>query len=203
MDGITKSPLSSRMNFPTIYLASGSPRRRELLQQIAVNFAVLSVEVDEQRFENEPPIDYVKRVAIAKAQAGWNSIAISEQKPVLGSDTSVVLNGDVLGKPKNNVDARRMLQQLSSKEHQVMTAVAIVDGDKVLCELNISTVKFTTLTEKDIDWYLSTKEGVDKAGGYAVQGLAALFIENITGSYSAIMGLPIRETGLLLAQLTE
>jgi len=191
------------MNFPTIYLASSSPRRRELLEQIEVNFSLLAVEVDEQQFENESPIDYVQRVATEKAQAGWNSLTAGQHKPVLGSDTSVVLNGAALGKPKDDADARRMLQLLSGNEHQVMTAVSIVNGDDVLCELTISTVKFATLTEKDIDWYLSTQEGVDKAGGYAVQGLAALFIENITGSYSAIMGLPLRETGLLLAQLTE
>lgn len=191
------------MNFPAIYLASSSPRRRELLSQIEVNFSVLSLEVDESSLENEAPIDYVLRVAIAKAQAGWNSLDYNEQKPVLGSDTSVVLDGEVLGKPKNNDDARRMLQRLSGNAHQVMTAVAIVNGDRILSEVNISNVQFSELNESDIAWYLATKEGVDKAGGYAVQGLAALFIDNIEGSYSAIMGLPLRETGLLLTQLSE
>lgn len=191
------------MNFPAIYLASSSPRRRELLSQIEVNFSVLSLEVDESSLENEAPIDYVLRVAIAKAQTGWNSLDYNEQKPVLGSDTSVVLDGEVLGKPKNNDDARRMLQRLSGNAHQVMTAVAIVNGDRILSEVNISNVQFSELNESDIAWYLATKEGVDKAGGYAVQGLAALFIDNIEGSYSAIMGLPLRETGLLLTQLSE
>ena len=191
------------MKFPTIYLASSSPRRRELLSQIEVNFSVLSLEVDESRLENESPFDYVSRVAIAKAQAGWDSLAVTEQKPVLGSDTSVVLDGVVLGKPKNDDDARQMLEHLSGKAHQVMTAVAIVSGDRILSEVSINNVQFAELSESDISWYLSTKEGVDKAGGYAVQGLAALFIDNIEGSYSAIMGLPLRETGQLLAQLSE
>ena len=189
------------MNLPQIYLASNSPRRRELLTQIGVDFTVLSVDVDESRFDKESADDYVQRVAIAKAQAGWNSLSQTEKKPVLGSDTSVVLAGDVLGKPSSEGNARDMLQRLSGQRHQVMTAVAIVTAEKIWIELNTSSVTFATLSREDIDWYLSTQEGVDKAGGYAVQGLAALFIEKIEGSYSAIMGLPLRETGLLLTQV--
>jgi len=190
------------MNFPSIYLASGSPRRRELLSQIQVDFYVLSVEVDETRLHNEVPIDYVKRVAIAKAQAGWDSVSTSQKRPVLGSDTSVVIDNKVLGKPKNDADAKQMLLKLSGQTHQVITAVAIVTADEVFVEVSINSVTFVELTESEIAWYLSTKEGVDKAGGYAVQGLAALFIKRIEGSYSAIMGLPIRETGMLLTQLS-
>jgi len=189
------------MNFPPIYLASNSPRRRELLTQIGVDFSVLSVDVDESRFEQELAVDYVQRVAIAKAQAGWNSLSQAEKKPVLGSDTSVVIAGDVLGKPSDDEHARAMLQRLSGQRHQVMTAVAIVTAEKIWIELNTSSVTFATLSPENIDWYLSTQEGVDKAGGYAVQGLAALFIEKIEGSYSGIMGLPLRETGLLLTQV--
>ena len=190
------------MIFPSIYLASNSPRRRELLTQIGVDFSVLSVDVDESRFENELAVDYVQRVAIAKAQAGWDCLSEAEKKPVLGSDTSVVLEGDVLGKPSDDQHAREMLQRLSGQQHQVMTAVAIVTAEKIWIELNTSRVTFATLSSEDMDWYLSTQEGVDKAGGYAVQGLAALFIENIEGSYSGIMGLPLRETGLLLTRVT-
>lgn len=190
------------MKFPSIYLASNSPRRRELLTQIGVDFSVLSVDVDERRFENESPVDYVQRVATAKAESGWNSLSQSEKKPVLGSDTSVVLDGDVLGKPSNDDNAKEMLQHLSGQCHQVMTAVAIVTAEKTWLELNTSSVTFAKLTQENIDWYLSTKEGADKAGGYAVQGLAALFIEKIEGSYSGIMGLPLRETGLLLRQIS-
>ena len=189
------------MNFPKIYLASKSPRRRELLTQIGVEFSVLSVDVDERRTIDEPPKDYVKRVAIAKAQSGWASLDKEDTLPVLGSDTSVVLGDSILGKPENDADARNMLLQLSDREHKVMTAVAIVSDSKILCELSTSTVRFARLSDADIDWYLTSNEGVDKAGGYAVQGLAALFIEQIKGSYSGIMGLPVRETALMLSKI--
>lgn len=191
------------MIFPQIYLASNSPRRRELLTQIGVSFSVLPVDVDESRLGNETPKDYVKRVAIAKAQAGWNSLSTLNKRPVLGSDTSVVLADIILGKPINDNDARGMLQQISGRTHQVMTAVAVVTATDVKCELNISQVTFSTMTQSDIEWYISTQEGTDKAGAYAVQGLAALFIDQIQGSYSAIMGLPLRETGLLLQPITR
>jgi septum formation protein len=190
------------MNFPKIYLASKSPRRRELLSQIGVEFSVLSVDVDESRLTNEAPTAYVKRVAIAKAKAGWDSLTTQNKQAVLGSDTSVVLGNTILGKPKNNADAKHMLQQLSGCSHQVMTAVAIVNETGIVCEQSVSQVSFAELTDVEIEWYLSTKEGEDKAGGYAVQGLAAIFIKQIQGSYSGIMGLPIRETALLLTKLS-
>ncbi len=190
------------MNFPKIYLASKSPQRRELLTQIGVEFSVLSIDVDESRLPAEAPVDYVQRVAIAKAQAGWNNLDEERQRPVLGSDTSVVLGDTILGKPKNDDDASNMLLQLSDRDHQVMTAVAIVSDNQILCELSTSVVSFAELTEADINWYLSTKEGIDKAGGYAVQGLAAIFIKQIKGSYSGIMGLPVRETAILLNKLS-
>jgi len=190
------------MIFPKIYLASNSPRRRELLTQMGVDFLMLAVDVDESRLVNEKPVDYVKRLAIAKAQAGWQSLAESAKRPVLGSDTSVVLADIILGKPIDDNHARAMLQQISGRTHQVMTAVAVVTATSIKCELNISQVTFTTMTESDIEWYIATQEGTDKAGAYAVQGLAALFIDQIQGSYSAIMGLPLRETGLLLQAIT-
>jgi len=190
------------MNFPQIYLASNSPRRRELLTQIGVSFSVLAVDVDEGRLDNEPPVDYVKRVAIAKAQAGWDTLTESNKRPVFGSDTSVVLTDTIFGKPVNDADAKAMLQQISGRTHQVMTAVALVTATQIRCELNISQVTFATMTESDIEWYITTQEGTDKAGAYAVQGLGALFIDQILGSYSAIMGLPLRETGLLLQHIT-
>jgi septum formation protein len=190
------------MNFPPIYLASNSPRRRELLTQIGVDFTVLPINIDESRLLNEAPSEYVKRLAIAKAQAGWNSLSGINIRPVLGSDTSVVLENIILGKPDNDYDARLMLQQISGRTHQVMTAVAVVIDSQIKCKLAISQVTFTTMTESDINWYIATKEGTDKAGAYAVQGLAALFIDQIVGSYSAIMGLPLRETGLLLKKIT-
>ena len=189
------------MNFFHIYLASNSPRRRELLTQIGVDFTVLPTDIDESRLVNEAPIDYVKRLAVAKAQAGWDSLSDLDMRPVLGSDTSVVLENIIFGKPNNDYDARLMLQQISGRTHQVMTVVAVVTATEIKCNLNISQVTFTTMTESDIDWYIATKEGIDKAGAYAVQGSAALFIDQIHGSYSAIMGLPLRETGLLLKEI--
>ena len=189
------------MQFPSIYLASNSPRRRELLTQIAVDFSVIKVDVDETRLQDEPAKNYVQRVALAKAQAGWDSLTQQDQRPVLGSDTSVVIDGHVLGKPVDDNNARTMLQQLSGQSHQVMTAVAIVADSKTWLDISISNVTFATLSSADIDWYIATQEGVDKAGSYAVQGLAAMFIDNIEGSYSGIMGLPLRHTAQLLQQV--
>lgn len=197
-----KIELDIAMNFPEIYLASGSPRRAELLTQIGVNFSVLSVDVDETRLQNESPIEYVQRVAIAKAQAGWACLA-ENRKPVLGADTSVVLGDVVLGKPVDEDAARAMLKQISGRTHEVMTAVALVTENGVRCELCISEVTFRTLSDTDIDWYVATGEGVDKAGSYAVQGLGALFISELKGSYSAVMGLPLLETGQLLQQAVK
>lgn len=190
------------MIFPKIYLASGSPRRRELLTQIGVDFSVLKVDVDESCFENETPLDYVQRVAVAKAEAGREKLTEQQLTPVLGADTSVVVDEQILGKPQNEADSRSMLQLLSGRSHQVLTAVAVVTKVETSCLISSSTVHFASLSDDDIAWYLSTQEGSDKAGSYAVQGLAAMFIEKIQGSYSGIMGLPLRETSMLLKQLT-
>jgi len=189
------------MNFPSIYLASQSPRRRELLTQMGVQFSTLSVEVDESPLANETTLDYVQRVALAKAQAGLASLNNVDKRPVLGSDTSVVVDDDILGKPRDEHHGAEMLKKLSNRNHQVITSVAIVTNTQVWTSTSISTVSFAALSDDDIAWYIATQEGVDKAGGYAVQGLAALFIDNIEGSYSGIMGLPIRQTGLLLRQI--
>jgi len=193
------------MKFPAIYLASGSPRRSELLSQIGVNFEKLSLDVDETVLEGETALAYVERVAILKAKAGWqNLINESKQKrPVLGADTSVVINGVILGKPTDKENAKIMLKQLSGVEHKVMTSIAVHYHDRLLSQVKVNTVKFAQLSDDDINWYLSTGEGVDKAGGYAVQGLAAIFIEQIKGSYSGIMGLPLKETADLLRQVNE
>lgn len=189
------------MTFPAIYLASRSPRRRELLQQIAVDFAVINPDIDETVQRDEAPLDYVKRIAVEKAEAGKALLLDADPKPVLAADTSVVLNNVIFGKPVNDADARRMLKQLSGQAHQVLTAVALAVDGQTRCQVSTNEVHFCDLSEADIDWYLQTGEGRDKAGSYAVQGLAALFIESIQGSYSGIMGLPIRETGQLLMQL--
>ncbi len=189
------------MNFEPIYLASRSPRRRELLQQMAVDFAVISAETDESVQPDETPENYVQRIAREKAQAGLSSLNGLETRPVLAADTAVIVDGQIFGKPVNDGDARRMLKQLSTKTHQVMTAVALAFNGDIKQALSVSEVRFASISEADIDWYLATGEGQDKAGSYAVQGLAALFIEEIRGSYSGIMGLPVWETGQLLKQM--
>lgn len=189
------------MNFPAIYLASTSPRRRELLTQIGVDFSVINIDIDECMTRQESPGDYVKRIALAKAMAGWNMLKAG-RRPVLAADTAVVLKtGQVLGKPENLQQAREYLQQLSATSHQVMSAVAIVWERQHWVVLQTNEVHFKQLTEAEIAWYLATGEGVDKAGGYAVQGLAAMFIKSIKGSYSGVMGLPLFETSQLLQQV--
>ena len=191
------------MNFPKVYLASASPRRKELLTQIGVNFSVLSIAVDESVKPGEMPSDYVERIALAKARAGWETLQ-TDFRPVIGADTAVVLpTQQILGKPESLDQARDFLGQLSGIQHQVLSAVAIVWQQQYWLSLQISDVRFKTLTNTEIDWYLATGEGKDKAGGYAVQGLAAMFIENISGSYSGVMGLPLFETRQLLQQVTN
>lgn len=189
------------MNFPAIFLASRSPRRRELLQQMAVDFAVLTPDIDESVQVGEQPLAYVRRIAHSKAEAGLLMLAAADKRPVLAADTAVIINERILGKPGDDAEARHMLKQLSGQTHQVMTAVALAYNGQVLNAVSVSDVTFAPLSETEIDWYLQTGEGRDKAGSYAVQGLGAIFIEQIRGSYSGIMGLPIRETAELLKQM--
>jgi len=191
------------MNFLPIYLASRSPRRRELLQQMGVDFAVISADVDESVRPEEPPAVYVQRIAREKAQTGLSSLNGLEIRPVLAADTAVIVDGEIFGKPVNDDAARLMLKQLSANTHQVMTAVALAFNGDIKVALSVSDVRFARLTDANIDWYVATGEGQDKAGSYAVQGLGALFIEEIKGSYSGIMGLPVRETGQLLKQMED
>jgi septum formation protein len=191
------------MNLPKVYLASGSPRRSELLTQMGAKFDILRLEVDETILFNESPSDYVQRVAKAKAQAGWQAREGEAEHPVIGADTSVIVDHDILGKPNSDEHARSMLQRLSARRHQVLTAVAVVYNSQTIYGLSESWVTFSAMTAAEIDWYISTGEGRDKAGGYAVQGLAAMFIEDIQGSYSGIMGLPVRETRELLMEIGQ
>lgn len=186
-----------------LYLASQSPRRSELLTQIGVSFSVLSVDIDETAKYNEIAEDYVIRLAKEKAAAGWNA-AKQKTKPVLGSDTAVVINGEILGKPENNADAKRMLSLLSGKTHQVMTAVALAMPSKnpqqpeLSRVISVSDVTFKLLSDSEIERYVATGESDDKAGSYAIQGLAAAYITHLSGSYSGVMGLPLYETLELL-----
>ena len=191
------------MNLPKVYLASGSPRRSELLTQMGVKFEILRLEVDETVRFNESPTDYVQRVAKAKAQAGWQVMEGGAKKPVIGADTSVIVDHDIIGKPGNDEQAMSMLQRLSARQHQVLTAIAVAYDSQVIYGLSESWVTFSAMTAAEIDWYISTGEGRDKAGSYAVQGLAAMFIEDIQGSYSGIMGLPVRETRELLMEIGQ
>jgi len=182
-----------------IYLASGSPRRSALLDQIGVVHRVRPVDVDERALPGEPAERYVRRLAVLKAETLWEQLAAAQRQPVLGADTAVVLDAEILGKPRDEQDCVRMLSQLSARTHQVFTAVALRASDGCEARVNVSEVTFRKLTSDEIRRYWHSGEPADKAGGYAVQGRAALFIERIAGSYSAIMGLPLFETGQLLA----
>lgn len=186
--------------FPPIALASTSPRRQALLRQIRVRFKRLEVMVDESLQPAESPASYVCRLALAKARAGWEQQSLPERLPVLGADTAVVVGDEILGKPTNQAHAGTMLARLSGRSHRVLTAVALVD-DKVECRLSVSTVTFKRLTKAECQAYLASGEGLDKAGAYAIQGRAALFIAHLEGSYSGVMGLPLYETGELLGNL--
>lgn len=183
---------------PGLVLASASPRRCELLKQIGVRFDVIVHNVDETRLPAEMPTDYVCRLARAKAAAVVADEQLSGARPVLGADTIVVIDGDVLGKPRDGDDARRMLTLLSGREHQVMSAVCVMQGQRAELCLSITRVRFRTLSQQDIDAYWRSGEPEGKAGAYAVQGLGALFIEHLEGSYSGVVGLPIFETAALL-----
>ncbi|MDE2089254.1 MAG: septum formation inhibitor Maf [Gammaproteobacteria bacterium] len=184
---------------PQIYLASASPPRRVLLEQIGVRHAPLPVTVDERRRPRETPERYVERVALAKARAGWRTVQRRDPRTVLGADTAVVVDGEVLGKPRGRAHALAMLERLSGRSHRVLTAVALVNGREAT-RLSASTVTFRPTTAGERAAYWDSGEPRDKAGAYAVQGRAALFIACIEGSYSGVMGLPLYETGELLRE---
>jgi len=179
----------------TLYLASQSPRRRALLDQIGVAHRVVAVAVDETRRPGEAPAVYVERLARAKAAAG---LAAAGGGWVLGADTVVVLGDEVLGKPADRAAALVMLARLSGRRHQVLTAVALAGAAGVACRLSVSHVTFHPLQADEIAAYWASGEPADKAGAYAIQGRAALFVSHLEGSYSGVMGLPLYETGELL-----
>ena len=180
----------------SLVLASQSPRRRELLDQVGVSHRVVTVEVDESRLPGEVPAVHVERLARAKAMAG---VAAAGGDPVLGADTVVVVDDDVLGKPVDRDHALAMLARLSGRRHEVLTAVALATTvDNIGCRLSVSHVTFRTLGSEEIAAYWASGEPTDKAGAYAIQGRAALFVTRLEGSYSGVMGLPLFETGELL-----
>jgi septum formation protein len=198
---------------PRIYLASQSPRRRELLKQIGISFEMLllrddpkrGVDVDETPHAVEQPEAYVMRICREKAERGWQSLHYRNLPvfPVLAADTTVTLDGKIFGKPQHADHAAEMLRELSGREHQVLSAVAVAMNDQVELALSTSTVRFAELSEERIRRYLHSKEYNDKAGGYGIQGLAAAFIEHISGSYSGVMGLPLFETVQLLQRFNH
>ena len=184
----------------TLYLASGSPRRRELLTQIAVPFRTLIAPIDENALPDESPVAYVERLALAKGQAGLAALIDSQDAVVLGADTAVVLDGRILGKPADRDEALATLSALSGRSHQVLTAVALVSRERVASRVVTSQVTFRPLSLAEIEAYWASGEPQDKAGCYGIQGLAAVFVSQLHGSYSAVVGLPLCETAALLAE---
>lgn len=186
------------MENPSIFLASKSPRRRELLVQIGVRFAVLDVDLDEARLPGEPPGPYVRRLALDKARAGHAMMESGEGLPTLAADTAVVVGDRILGKPGDRHEAAAMMRLLSGRSHRVLSGIGLV-GEHERVDISVSEVRFRVVSEQEAAAYWETGEPRDKAGGYAIQGLGALFVEDLRGSYSGVMGLPLFETARLLA----
>lgn len=186
------------MNDKAIGLASQSPRRRELLRQIGLEPVLLAASVDETPLPGERPGAFVVRLAEAKARAG-SAAPEAAGLPVLGADTAVVMDGRILGKPKDRADAMAMLLQLAAREHQVYTGVALWTGE-LHTRLNVSRVRFRGIERTEAAAYWASGEPTDKAGGYAIQGLGAVFVADLQGSYSGVMGLPLFETAELLRE---
>ena len=189
------------MKMQPIYLASASPRRSALLRQIFVPHQILIPDIDETRLPEEAPADYVVRLARAKAHRVWEQLEGGEVRPVLAADTTVALGEMIFGKPRDRAEGVAMVQQLSGRVHQVFTGIAVCHAGQLQHALSVSEVTFRAMTLAECQAYWESGEPQDKAGGYAVQGLAAAFISEIKGSYSGVMGLPLYETAQLLAGL--
>lgn len=194
------SPPSAPPFAPSFILASHSPRRREILTGIGVACQVRVSNIDESVRENEPPADYVLRLAAAKAQTIADQLSEAERAQcwILAADTSVALGEAILGKPQHAAEATAMLSALSDQTHQVYTGVALWHQGRIQTALSVSHVTFCALSAAEIDHYVKTGEPMDKAGAYGIQGRASLFIRHLSGSYSGVMGLPVFETGALL-----
>lgn len=196
---------------PSVYLASKSSRREDLLRQLGVDFTLLLMrdagarprDIVEIPRKDEPPLEYVKRVARTKAAVGWHQMGRRglAPKPVLAADTEVVLDGTVLGKPKDAANAVEMLGRLSGQTHEVSTAVAVRWNTQIILTVSSSRVTFRALTKDEIERYVATSEPFDKAGAYAIQGRGAAFISHLEGSFSGVMGLPLFETAEILAKI--
>ena len=206
-----------------LVLASASPRRAELLRAAGFVFETCANDVDESARPGEPAAAYVRRLATEKSARAQERLAprllpqarrsphgksgsigtVSDSPIVIGADTAVVIDGDVLGKPRDTADARTMLGRLSGRRHEVMTGVSVRQGEIELGRVDVTVVSFAELTEADVEWYLASEEGLDKAGAYAIQGLASRFIPRIDGSYSNVVGLPIALVRELLGELAS
>ena len=194
-----------------LYLASRSPRRRELLRQIGVGFELLplreqngrAADVDESPLPGESPDDYVRRVTLLKANAGWERLQQRKlpSLPVLSADTTVCIDGEILGKPEDEGHAARMLARLSGREHRVLTAVALQSRGRRLLEVSDSLVRFRAISDDEIAAYVATGESMGKAGAYGIQGLAGAFVPELRGSYTGVMGLPLFETAELIRRV--
>ena len=189
-----------------LILASASPRRAELLRSAGYDFEIHAVDIDERSEPGEPPAEYVERLAKEKSSRALSDVVsgFSRTMPeavVLGADTAVVVGEAILGKPHDAEDAARMLRRLSGRSHQVMTGVCLQTTQRSVSHVEISSVTFAPLTEDQIAWYVASGEGGDKAGGYAIQGLASRFVPRIEGSYSNVVGLPIAVVSDLLSRL--
>lgn len=184
-----------------IYLASRSPRRRELLGQIGVRHELIEADVDESVLPGESPRDYVMRLAREKALAGWRALGERPRAPVLAADTTVAMGSRIYGKPVDRADAKRMLADLSGARHEVFTAIALRMDDRVEAALSASEVEFCELDAASIRDYVDSGEADDKAGAYGIQGMAAKFVVELRGSYSGVMGLPLYETAQLLGRI--
>jgi len=188
---------TDRLN-PLIFLASASPRRSALLSQIGVAHEIRPVAIDETPSAAEAAREYVQRLARGKAETLWEQLPTTARRPVLGADTAVVLDEQILGKPRDATEHAAMLQQLSARTHEVLTAVALRYDRATVVRLSVSHVAFRALQPAEIAAYWRSGEPADKAGGYAIQGLGALFVEHMSGSYSGVVGLPLFETADLL-----
>jgi len=195
---------------PRLYLASRSPRRRELLTQMGILFDTLAFrspprqddDVDETAHDGEAALVYVERVARLKAEHGWRTVEMRRLMPqlVLAADTTLEFQGEIIGKPTDAGDARAILRRLSGQTHRVLTSVAVAFEGRIESAISISDVTFGAISETEIRRYVATGEPMDKAGAYGIQGRAGMFVEHLSGSYSGVMGLPLYETGVLLKQ---
>ena len=189
------------MSKTKLVLASGSPRRRQMLEQLGVDFTVHVTQTDESRHEGEQAEDFVARLARDKARAAQQENNFDQQTAILAADTIVVQNGRVYGKPSDFEHAKRIWQSLSGNKHQVMTSVSLLQGDSMQVKVSVTDVEFAVINEAQMKRYWATGEPLDKAGAYAIQGFACAWVKSINGSYSSVVGLPLREVNLLLSQV--